>query len=792
MSKVLRMIDIVYVIFIALFLALILYSPLAASQERVKEIQVYGLQRVTLGRLLSSMEIRQGTVITDKDISQAVKDVFSTGYFDDVSITQQQGIVYIKVSELPAINEIIIKGSKLIKEEQIKEVLESSGIQEGEILRNAQFEIILNELEALYAEQGRYGTKIEATTEVLAEGNVVNININIVEGNPAKIARINILGNKAFRDKELKELMSLRARGKWNSQGSKIKYSRTKLVADLDTLTQYYLNNGYAKAVIVDNVVSINKDRDLININIQISEGKRYKLKSLQIIGDTIVPKQDIFARLTIEEGNFFSQQAISASNSLIVDILGDKGYGLAATNTVYEYDDLLGTISANIYVQPGQKTYIRNIDFIGNKKSQHTALRRYLQQYEGSPYSSSSVARSLSAIRRLPYVANAQVERKAIANQPDKVDLLFIIEESPSGNIGGGLFYSDLDGISLSFSFTDNNFYGKGNSFSSNIKYGRVSQEIGFSIGQPFINLDGVSANYFLRYRETDFDVANIANYALTSATMGVSFGYPISFNNRINYGLSFNNLNIFQGTNPQQEISNYTRIYGDKYSDAAFTTTVSHNSLNRGFKPTDGRRTSFSLGFQVPIDGGERPTIYEASLNHITYFKLSPSIDELAFSIRFNLAHFNTWQTGENVYLPFYKRYYLGGANSVRGFQPNSLGPRSTTSAGRASTSSQGGNLLILGRTEFIFPLTGLSNDVSNIRTSLFWDIGNVFNTRCIVKEPHCEIPITYKELRQSIGFSLRWYIQFFPLTFSISSPINAQENDRTLGFQFSFGDL
>lgn len=770
----------------------LLFSNQIQAQEILKEIRIEGIQRVTYARLLASTDLRQGQKFDEQDISQAIKDIFNSGYYSDVVIRNEGGIVYITVTELPVINEINIKGSKLIKDKQILEVLEQGGIREGEILKNSEFEIILKELKALYAQQGRYGSQIEGNLEELEAGNRVNININIIEGTAAKIIKINIAGNKAFSDRDLKALLGLKERRKFNSQSAKVKYSRTALIADIDTITRYYLNNGYARVSIVDNIVSINRKKDLISISLEINEGKRYSINSLNIVGDTIVPRDELLASLPTRQGNTFSQNSVSASGDLIINLLGREGYGLANVNTRYEYNDLLGNIDVYFYVLPGQKTYIRNIELTGNKKSKHTGLRRYLRQYEGAPYSSTDVQRSLTSIRRLSYILSARVERIPIPNRPDQLDLLFVIEEAQSGNVGGGLFYSDVDGVSLSFSYADNNFFGGGNSFNSQIKYGRISQELGFSLNQPFINLDGVSANYFLRFRNIDFDEASIANYALSSTQVGVGFGYPISFTDRINYGISFADATVASGSTAQREIANYTARHGKEYQDFSFTTTISHNSLNRGFKPTKGHRTSFSLGLQFPIDNSEnpRPPVYESSLNHLTYFKLNKKVDELAISLGFNINFFDTWYEEEDLYLPFYRNYFAGGPNSVRGYTASSLGPRSTNSGGGASSGSQGGNLRTLGRAEFIFPFGRISNDVSSVRSSLFWDIGNVFNTRCIVKATYCEIPVSYEELRQSAGLSLRWYIQFLPLTFSISTPLNAQDGDRTMDFQFSFG--
>ena len=759
-----------------------------AAAETIKEIQVTGLQRITLARLLSSITLRQGNEFTQQEISQAIKDIFASGFFDDVQITEDQGIINIVVDELPAIESIDIKGSKLIKKDQVIMALEENGIKQSEIFKHNQFEIILNELEALYAQQGRYGTKVEAEIEEL-DGNRVNIKINIREGKAAKIVQINIVGNKVYKNKELRNMLNLKERGKWNSRTAKVKYSRPKLTADLDILRNHYLNNGYAKANIKDSVVSINPDKDLIAIHIHIDEGKKYTLGEINIVGETIVNPQQLYSQLIINNQQVFSQQMISASSDVIIAILGREGYGLANVNTIYNYNDDEGTIDVSFYVRAGQKTYIRQINFVGNTKSVHTALRRHLVQYEGAPYSSSKISQSLARVRRLSYVEDIQVTRQAVLGEPDKVDLLFTLKEAPSGSIGGGLLYSDLSGVSLSFDYADRNFYGTGDSFSTSLNYGEVQKSFSLNYNQPFLTLDGVSANYLLRFRTVDFEEADIGNYAIQSSIFGTTFGYPITLTNRINYGFRIANINLGVGDRPNEEIDMYTKRYGKNYNDFSLTSGFSHNSLNRGFKPTAGHRFSLTNSLTFPTEG-ERPSYYEISLQHASYFKLSRSIDELAIMLGLKLAYFNTWEGGD-VYLPFYNNYYAGGVASVRGYASNSLGPRATlNNSTDASLLSQGGNIRILGRFEFIFPLGSLSNDVSGLRTSLFWDIGNVFQNKCIVKAPHCEIPVSYEELRQSYGLSIRWYIQFFPLTFVFSRPINPKEGDDTLNFQFTLG--
>ena len=771
-------------------------SPLLFAQEEdlfvPLELQVEGLQRVTLARLLSITDLRRGRPASDASIAQAIKAIYATGYFRDVNILRAEGKLIIRVVERPMVASIEFKGNKLIKVDQLEEAMTQNGIEVGRIFPYGRFELILRELRALYAEQGRYGVKIQTDVADL-EGNRIDLKVDIDEGSPAQIAQINILGNEFFANNELRSLLLLKQRTKWNANSAASKYARQRFLADLETLRNHYLDAGFAKVQIKDTVVSIDDTKEYINLGIYIEEGQRYQLGDIQIAGNLVLAEDELRAVLTIERDDVFNQRAITQSIRAITTTLGNEGYGLARVNTVYQYEEEPARVNLIFYVRPGQRTYVRRIQFEGNTKTQHTSLRRILPQMEGAYYSSELIALSLSRLRRLPYLENVAVNTKPVPGRADLVDLTFSITEAPSGAIGGGLIYSDFTGISLAVDFSDRNFLGRGDSFATSLSYSTIEQRLSVRYSQPYVTLNGLSIAYFLDLRATNFDAANIGNYALQSSSLGMDFGYPVSESGRVSYGFDFDAINLNLGVNPSQEVSNYSTAYGRRYNDFGLVFTHSVNTLNRGFKPTDGSRVITNLDFKFPFAAEsdnfrDRPPYYEFNLRHSTYFKLSDTVDELAFMLGTRLGYLDLLQ-GDG-FIPFYAHYYAGGIQTVRGYNANSLGPRATTASGAAATTSQGGNLLTTARVEFIFPIRGLTNDVSGLRTSLFWDIGNVFNTRCILEVPHCQTPIAYNELRQSAGITLRWYIQFFPLIFVYAEPLNARPEDNFNRLQFTLG--
>ena len=774
-----------------------LLPPTLFAQEDIfvpLELEIEGLQRVTLARLLSITDLRRGRPVSDEGVAQAIKAIYATGYFSDVNILRADERLIIRVVERPMVASLEFKGNKLIKEDQLTEAMTQNGIEVGRIFPHGRFELILKELRALYAEQGRYGVKIQTDVQEI-DGNRIDLMIDIDEGKPTQIAQINLLGNQFFADAELRSLFLLRQRTKWNAHSAKSKYARQKFLADLETLRNHYLDAGFAKIQIQDTVVSIDDTKKYITMGIYIEEGQRYTLGDIQIAGNLVIPESAIRAVLTIERGAIFSQGMITESIKAITTALGDEGYGLARVNTVYQYDDEAARVDLILYVRPGQRTYIRRIQFEGNAKTQHTALRRILPQLEGAYYSSALISLSLTRLRRLPYLQNVVVNTQPVAGRADLVDLNFVVTETPSGAIGGGLIYNDLTGVSLALDFSDRNFLGSGNSFSTSLSYSTIEQRFSIRYSQPYVTLDGLSISYFLNIRATNFDEANIGNYALQSSSFGTNFGYPISESGRFSYGFNFDIINLALGSNPSQEVHNYSTTYGRYYRDFGLSFTHSVNTLNRGFKPTAGSRTTSTLNFKFPFATEDdryenRPPYYVLDLRYRTYFKLSDTIDELAIMLATRVNYLDLLQ--EDGFIPFYAHYYAGGVQTVRGYLSNSLGPRATTPAGHPSSSSQGGNFRPTATAEFIFPIRGVTNDITSLRTSLFWDIGNVFNTRCIIEAPHCQIPIAYNQLRQSAGVTLRWYLQFLPLTFIYAVPLNAQPEDSTVDFQFTIGTV
>ncbi len=770
------------------------FSFLAHAEELFvpAELKVEGLQRVTLARVLSVTDLRSGRLAGAQSVADAIKNIYATGYFQDVKILRSNNTLIIRVEEHPAVSALEIKGNKLIKTENLEDAMKQNGVEVGRIFPYGRFELILQELKALYAEQGRYGASIESEVSEL-DGNRIEILINIDEGKPTQISQINILGNQFFRERQLLDLLLLKQRTNWNGNSRKTQYSRQSLLADLETMRNHYLDAGFARVRIEDTVVSIDNNKKFINIGIYIMEGKRYKIGNVRIAGNLILPEEQLVSQLAFRTDEIFSQRKITESTRAITRTLGNEGYGLARVNPSYQFDEVNGKINITLYVRPGEKTYVRHIRFVGNKKSKHTRLRRVLPQLEGAHYSSELISLSLSRLRRLPYLQNAEVTTRAVPGRSDRVDLIFTVTEAPSGSISGGLVYNDLTGVSLTLDFSDRNLFGSGNSLTTSISYSNVRQLFSVSYTQPFVTPNGVSASYFLRLRNLDFNQASLGSYGIQSSALGVDFGYPVSEYERVSYGFDFDAINVGLGSGPSQEVVNYTDTYGTRYNDVGISTGYSYNNLDSGFKPTSGNSVSLRLNLKVPTEQEkerERSPYYQASMRQQTFLRLHREIKELIFFLGTRVSYLDNLNTREAI--PFYEHYYAGGIGTVRGYGVNSLGPRATLSGGSPSLRSQGGNLRTIVNMELIFPIPRLTSDATGLRTSLFWDAGNVFNTRCIYEVPHCEIPIAYNQLRQSYGFSLRWQIQFVPLTFVFARPINPKEGDITDDFQFTLGSV
>lgn len=760
----------------AFILAICLSTFAVAGSFKVADIRVDGLQRISHGTVFRSLGIEVGDTITDTQLADATRRLFKTSFFNDIQLFRDGNVLVLRVHERPSISQINIEGNDVIEKEALLQGLSTLGLSEGEVYQRATLEKIRLELKRMYAAQGRYNAWVDLEVEDLPE-NRIGVNINIKEGDAASIQHINIVGNTVFSEEELREQFDLSTPGMWSFFFKDDHYKREKFSGDLERLRSYYLNRGYINFKIDSTQVSITPDRKHVYITINISEGDLYTFGSYEVAGDLVVPKEELLSQIQIVEGETFSRQLTVNATSALSDRLGEDGFLQANVNPRYDVDEDAKRVDLTFYVAPGNRMYVRRIDFRGNKTSADEVLRREMRQMEASWADASKIESSKSRLNRLGYFASVNVETKPVPGTDDQVDLEYSVEEQLSGSLTASVGFSQSSGLVLAGKVAQKNFLGTGKHISAGINTSKTDTEYSFSYDDPYYTVDGVSRGFDVYLLQQDFDEDDVANYNLDTYGFSVNFGYPMNEFQRLKFTAGYENSAVKLNSDIPDEITNFVAEEGDSYDQLTGEIRWTDNHLNKGLLASEGYNQSVSLEFSIP---GSSLNYYKLRYRGQRYFPIS---NDWILGVRTGLGYADAY--GDTSTMPFYKNFFAGGLDSVRGFQNNSLGPR----ANNNDEDPLGGNILIEGSAELIFPFP-FGDDDGKLRSLLFVDAGNVFASDCLSSNPNCSSGIEYDEFRSSVGVGISWLTFIGPLSFSFATPIVSEDGDETESFQFALG--
>ncbi len=777
----------------------LMIAEVHAESFTISDIRVNGLQRVSAGSVFGALPLNVGETADDRQLVEATRSLFKTGFFQDINLGRDGNVLVITVVERPSISSIEIEGNKAITSEDLLKGLNQSGLSEGEIFQRATLEGVRNELQRQYVAQGRYSAEIEA--EVIPQPrNRVALKININEGTVAAIQHINVVGNTVFPDEDLVDLFELKTTNWLSFFKNDDKYAREKLSGDLERLRSYYLDRGYINMDISSTQVSITPDKKHVYITVNVDEGQKYSVREVKLSGDLKVPEDEVKALLLVKKGQVFSRKLMTTTSELITRRLGNEGYTFANVNGVPEAHDDDHTVSITFAVNPGKRAYVNRINFRGNTKSEDEVLRREMRQMEGGWASTYLIDQSKTRLERLGFFKEVNVETPQVPGTDDQVDVNYSVEEQASGSITASVGFAQNAGLILGGSISQNNFLGTGNKVSIGLTRSEYQTRYNFGFVDPYWTVDGVSLGYNAFYRTTDYDEldTDVSSYAVDSFGGGVSIGYPISETARLTFGLTVQEDEIKTGDYTVDEIIAFLDREGDSFLNFKGSVGWSESTLNRGVLANRGHSQSLVLESTIP--GSD-----------LSFFKLDYRAQIFAPLTTNTTMRFHTELGfgdgyGSTSGLPFYENYYAGGFNSVRGFEDSSLGPRSTPSYvagggqdkyGRYTDPDQdplpfGGNVLIQGGAEYLFPLPFVK-DQRSLRTSLFWDVGNVFDTNCSSTQKNrgdsgCDLDLS--SLASSVGVGVTWITALGPLSFSLAMPIKKPDDADTQVFQFSLG--
>ena len=797
------------------FFTFFLVAQLNAFDEfLVSDIRIIGLQRVSTGSIFNVIPISVGDKIDLRKSSDITRSLFSTEQFDDIQIAKDGNTLIISVVERPSISAIDISGNKALKTEQLMESLDGVGIKEGEVYKRSTLEKVKSELVRSYASNGRYGAGVEIE-EIKKPRNRLEINITVDEGKSAKIERINIIGNEVFDNEELLKGFELSEGSFFSFLNNDNAYSREKLKGDIETLESFYKDRGYLKFSIESSQISLSRDMKNIYINFNIFEGKKYNISEAEVVGNIPLEEEVYSSIMDSLSGLTYSQAQITSIEEFFTNVLGNRGYAFAEVSGDPEINEESSEVKIIFTIAPGKRTYTRKILFSGNNITQDHVLRREMRQFEGAWSSNNSIEAGKVRLERLGYFKEVDVETIPVPNTEDQIDVLYSVEEETTGSVGGNVGYSDF-GLMLGFNLQEQNFLGSGNTVGIGISKNVYSESYNISFLDPFATRDGVSRGYNVYFRETDYGEFNVANYLSNSNGFGVQFGYPLSDTQRVNLGITYDKTDIDIGSSPAREIWDFINAEGSIFETLTTQISWQRVTLNRGMFPTDGSSTVLSFSSTIP--GGD---IDYARLN-IRQKYYQPIAEDLVFGFNLDLGYLAPF--GDTEETPFFQNFYAGGPRSLRGFESNTLGPRSTEAPCYEFNYSEGicpnlidtdgdgildqpyynpyansdynkrvsigGNVKVEGSLQLIFRLPFIE-DQRSMRSAFFFDFGNVFSDNCKEYQINCYKP-SIDDLRYSYGVGITWITGFGPMSFAISKPTNAGQYEETKEFQFTVGNV
>ncbi len=789
----------------------------------VSDIRVDGLQRISAGTVFTYLPVERGDTLDQARAGQAIRALYRTGFFEDIQLDRQGNILVLTVVERPAINKLTLSGNKDIQTEQLMSSLKDIGLAEGETYDRMSLDRVQQELTRAYQHRGKYNVEIDPVVSRL-DRNRVDIAINIKEGKAAKIRHVNVIGNDVFTDKQLL--------GNWESRPSNWlswyrrddQYSKEKLSGDLEKLQSYYLDRGYIDADVgPDNTqVSISPDKREVYITTGLTEGEQYKISTVGVSGDTVLPKEEIEQRVNIfvKPGDVFSRARLEAATESITAALSNVGYAFAQVQPAPDVDREARTVGIDMQVVPGPRVNVRRIVFKDNNRTKDEVMRREMRQFEGAWYSQAAIDRSKIRLQQLGYFSTVDIESKPVPGSNDQVDLEVKVKEENSGQVMLALGYSQLGGMQLSGQLSENNFLGSGNRVSIAAMRSSYQKRYDFSFVNPYFTDNGVSLGYNLFWNEFDYSDFNVAQYSTSSGAAQMFMGIPITEYDTVSWmmGIDSKKVLAIPGSTPQTIVDYIDAVGNRTFHSWRTQLAFARDTRNHALTPTAGTFQRVGLEATLP---GSTVQYWKLDYQFSKYWPLSPALVlNTAFNVGYgdsygeeftrHLCHTAPTQANPNPTpsepcettspdyvktvtasgLPFFENYYAGGVSPsgrVRGFVDNTLGPRVPNSYGYLQP--LGGALKTVGTLELFFPKL---IDSPAARVSAFVDFGNVYASRD---------GFDAGEFRVSTGLSLMWRSPMGPISISYAIPLRkqdaifdstgkmVQEGDRIERLQFTF---
>ena len=724
------------------------------ADSSIKSINVKGLQRINYDTVLSYSDLDVMTIYSETLSNNAIKKLYDTQLFSDVSIKYLDGILTISVKENPTINLVSFEGNKSKKDEDL--LAEIKLIERAVFSRSKVKEDVKRLLE-LYQRSGRLSAKIDPSVELL-DNNRINLIYKIDEAKEIKVSKINIIGNKIFSDSELKKVMTTKTPTLLKFWSSSDQYDPDRIDYDKQLIKNFYTKNGYINFMFTSSIAQLVDGKNKFEIIMTVDEGERYNFGKIKVSTKFAKLDQNVIEKsLSHNEGKTFNSEIIKDSTEFIKNSASSFGYTFIDISSDMKKNDNDLTVDITFNIDEGPKVYINRININGNTRTIDKVIRRSFAFSEGDAYNKYSVDYAKDKIKALNYFESVETIEVRVADS-DRLDLNVNVVEKSTGSATLGAGYGDQNGSTITAGITESNFLGKGQKLKLSASLATTQSLYDLSITEPFFRDKDLLVKFDLYNRFSD--PTNV-KYETESFGIGMTLGFPLSYSNRIstNYALRT------QKTKPDANASAYERLLSGTDTVSSIGYMLSIDKRNSPYKPSSG--SIFKIEQNLAGIGGTSNYLQ----NSISYKKYKKFSKIFIAAFKLDLGSMNGYS---GKYAPVDSMFDLGGKR-LRGFKHGKVGPQ-------LNNSFTGGNYYYLSSIETNFDLPIDEYDISS---SLFLDVGSVWG----LDDRYTSIDDSHN-VRASIGINLNWDSVIGPINFILAEPFMSEATDTTDKFSFDIG--
>lgn len=747
------------VVYIALLALTLANAQAAQAEDVVKEIRVEGNKRLEAETIKTYLGLKPSAGASQYDLDNGLKKLYETGFFSDVEITQEQGVVTARVTENPSINEVIFEGSNhLSKEDLEKEIT----LKSRSIYTRTKVQSDLKRLLDVYRRSGYYSAEIKPQMITL-EQNRVNLVYNISEGPKAFIEKVSFIGNESYNSRTLQRIISSSQERWYQFLSDSDKYDPNRLQYDQELLRKFYFENGYADFKIKSAIAELSPQKDAFYLTFTIEEGAQYRIGKIDVASK--MPKErmpDLKPSISTHEGDIYNATEVEESINRMTDVLGDHGF--AFVEIAPEVNRRKGTekvIDLSYNIAEGPKVYVERINIFGNMRTLDNVIRREFKLAEGDAYSTSKLKRTEQRLNNLGFFDKVSLERKA-GSTADKAQVDVEVAEKSTGEISFGAGLSTANGPFADFGIKERNFLGRGQELHANAQIGGRRKQYGLGFTEPYFLDRELSAGVdIFKTVQTVQDNSSFDREAIGGS---LSLGYSLSehLKHQMHYTYQENRIG-----NVASDASVYIKQQEGVDTVSMIGQSLVYDKRDNKFNPTSGH--SWRLSQDIAGLGGDNKFLRH-EIQGEYYVPLAKQ-----WTLATSGAAGNVFGINQDVRIN--QRFFAGG-QEVRGFANAGLGPRDVS-----TRDALGGNNYYAATGEVRFPL-GLPDDLG-VTGAAFVDAGSLWGLDTVGAGVRDD-----STLRAAAGFGVAWASPFGPIRIDFSHPFLKQNYDETEAIRFNYG--